>query len=298
MRSTASEIITALGGRNGVCCCPAHNDRKPSLSIIDSEDGNVIVHCFAGCEYSDIKDELRRRGLLPEWQLSEVDPERQTRIDAERRKRDAETREKDRQRFKWCRSIWKESQEATETPVAVYLASRGIDEAPPTIRFHKALRHADTGLYFGAMVAAVTQWPSSKISGLHRTFLLPDGTGKAQLSSPKKMMGQCAGGAVRLATIGKILAITEGIETGLSVQQETGIPTWAALSAGGIESLIVPPREVVPEIRIFADNDKNGRGNRAAEKAAERWIRIGHRVRIVLPPVGADFNDLLNGGIL
>jgi putative DNA primase/helicase len=299
MNSPASEIIHALNGRNGVCRCPVHDDKEPSLSITDGEDGDIIVHCFADCDYRDIKDELRHRGLLSDWQLSGGDPERQSRIDAERSKRIAETRKKDRQRLEWCESIWGESQGATETPVAAYLGSRGIDIAPPTIRFHKALRHTDTGLYFGAMVAAVTQWPSTKITGLHRTYLLPSGKGKAQVSSPKKMAGKCSGGAVRLAPADKTLAIVEGIETGLSVQQSTGIPTWAALSTSGIKALVLPELPLADEIIIAADNDTSGQGQKAAEVAAERWTLEGRKVRIALPPIpGTDFNDLLlEGGI-
>jgi len=34
--------------------CPAHEDRSPSLSICDSRDGRVLLHCFAGCAFADI----------------------------------------------------------------------------------------------------------------------------------------------------------------------------------------------------------------------------------------------------
>src|SRR5688572_17803180 len=30
--------------------CPAHDDRGPSLSIRELDDGRVLVHCFAGCD--------------------------------------------------------------------------------------------------------------------------------------------------------------------------------------------------------------------------------------------------------
>ncbi|PLS83446.1 MAG: hypothetical protein CYG60_21995, partial [Actinobacteria bacterium] len=34
--------------------CPAHEDREPSLSVAEGEDGRVLVKCFAGCETSEI----------------------------------------------------------------------------------------------------------------------------------------------------------------------------------------------------------------------------------------------------
>jgi hypothetical protein len=47
--------LTKVRGRAGswVACCPAHDDRSPSLSI--REDGDrVLVHCHAGCEVSAV----------------------------------------------------------------------------------------------------------------------------------------------------------------------------------------------------------------------------------------------------
>jgi putative DNA primase/helicase len=297
MHSIASEIVRTLGGRNGVCRCPTHDDKRPSLSVKDDENGDVLVHCFAGCDYRDIKDELRHRGLLSEWEPSRIDSERQAHMEAERRKRDAETRKKDRERLEWCRTVWKETQDANNTPVAVYLASRGIREIPPTIRFHPDLKHANSGRSFPAMVGVVSQWPSRELIGLHRTFLAHDGTGKADVEPTKMMAGKCKNGAVRLAPVGETLAIAEGIETGLSVQQATGLPTWAALSTSGIKALVLPDAPVATDVIIAADHDETGQGQYAAESAALRWSLEGRNVRIALPPIiGKDFNDLLIEG--
>src|SRR5258705_10605694 len=65
----AAEIAAALGGatRNGYgwlarCCC--HEDKQPSLSLKDGDDGRLLVKCFAGCDARDILAEFRRRGWL------------------------------------------------------------------------------------------------------------------------------------------------------------------------------------------------------------------------------------------
>jgi hypothetical protein len=34
--------------------CPAHADKGPSLSIRETDDGRVLVHCFAGCSVHEI----------------------------------------------------------------------------------------------------------------------------------------------------------------------------------------------------------------------------------------------------
>jgi putative DNA primase/helicase len=89
--------------------------------------------------------------------------------------------------------------------------------------------------------------------------------------------------------------LCEGIETGLSIQQATGLPTWAALGAGNLARVILP--EIVSKVIIAADNDANGVGQRAAFKAADEFIAQGRTVRIALPPeAGQDFNDVLREG--
>jgi hypothetical protein len=47
--------LTKVRGRNGswIACCPAHDDRSPSLSIREEGD-RVLVHCHAGCNVADV----------------------------------------------------------------------------------------------------------------------------------------------------------------------------------------------------------------------------------------------------
>lgn len=52
---SASDLLGRLdkvrkrGGDSWTACCPAHDDRGPSLAVRELADGRVLVHCFAGC---------------------------------------------------------------------------------------------------------------------------------------------------------------------------------------------------------------------------------------------------------
>ena len=61
-----------------VARCPAHEDRTPSLSIRELDDGRVLVHDFGGCSVEEV---LGAVGL----EMSDLFPERP--IDYARRER-------------------------------------------------------------------------------------------------------------------------------------------------------------------------------------------------------------------
>jgi hypothetical protein len=134
------------------------------------------------------------------------------------------------------------------------------------------------------MVALVTHGTDGTPVAIHRTFLAVGGNGKAPVDPPKVMLGPCRGGAVRLGRVqpDQWLIIAEGIETTLTVMEACAMPGWAALSASGIRSLILPPE--ASKVLICADNDANGTGQRAVDCAAERFLRESRRVRVAMPP--------------
>src|SRR4051794_25717263 len=69
----AKAITAALGGRwhgrYGLCRCPVHADRTPSLKVKEDprKSDGVDLHCFGGCDWRDIKTELSRQGLIPKF---------------------------------------------------------------------------------------------------------------------------------------------------------------------------------------------------------------------------------------
>ncbi len=292
----AQEITKALGGSwhgsYGTARCPAHDDREPSLSIRDGIDGEPVFNCFAGCDWRDIKDMLRARGLLPE-RGDLGDHHARRRVLAAGLPRPVGIDTDQQQRIEFARQRWGAAAPLADTPADVYLRERGLkpgpDGWPPSMRYHPALKHGPTRLLLPAMLGAVAIWPGDEVVGIHRTFLRADGRAKAPVSGNKMMLGKCAGGAVRLAPAGPELVLSEGIETGLSVQQATGLPVWATLSTSGLRAVILPAETTV--ITIAADGDEAGEV--AAQAAARRFIAEGRTVKIARPPQGMDFNDLL-----
>ena len=285
----AAEIAKTLGGRKvgrtWMACCPAHDDREPSLSISAGKAGKVLVRCHAGCDQIQVIAALRSRGLWP----GQDGPRRPYRsVAAPEPDRNANALEKARRKF--VARILCRTGSASGSLVECYLASRGIvSPLPPDLRFHPRLRHP-SGAYAPAMVAAIRN-VSGDVTGLHRTWLRDDGAGKANLAPAKAMLGVCRGGAVRLGDADDELGVSEGIESGLSVQQVTGLPVWAALSTSGFTGLELPAH--VRKVVILADGDDPGEA--AACDAAVRWKREGRIVRVARPPRGCDFNDLLLG---
>lgn len=58
--------------------CPAHDDKGPSLSIRELDDGRVLVHCFAGCDVEAVLGAvgLNMEALFPPREIHHGRPER------------------------------------------------------------------------------------------------------------------------------------------------------------------------------------------------------------------------------
>ena len=46
--------VTERSDGQYLACCPAHEDKSPSLSIKEVDGGRVLVYCFAGCSAAEV----------------------------------------------------------------------------------------------------------------------------------------------------------------------------------------------------------------------------------------------------
>src|SRR5690606_36900877 len=137
-----------------------------------------------------------------------------------------------------------------------------------------------------ALVAAVTDF-SGYQTGAHRTWLAPDGSGKAAVATPRRAMGELRGHGVRFGAAGDMLAAGEGIETVLSVRRVLpGMPILSALSVEHLAAILFPP--MLRRLYILCGRDPAGEGARDSLHA--RALSLGIEA-ISLTSSGGDFND-------
>ncbi|MCO4320014.1 DUF7146 domain-containing protein [Aliidiomarina quisquiliarum] len=215
-----------------------------------------------------------------------------------------ERKERLRRNYRNCVSI-------IGTPGEVYLRSRGI--TMPLEFLHKKVMY-NPELYYNDG----TQKYATRMQGLcsmvidkerkpltmHRTFLTKSGR-KAKLENSKLMFSADrapTGGCIPLdepvnTPYGRVIGVCEGLETGLSVRQETGCPMWIGISDRLMENINCSGVDVV---LIWADKDPNKAGEEAAQRMLERLKSQNVNAFIYVPNVPeakADWNDVLVGKV-
>ncbi len=284
-------------GDEYVGCCPFHAEKTPSFYVIPKKR---MWHCFAGCGSGDVI-----RFLMKIDNLSFIEALKQLDSGADLLKghvvpasvgiqRRIDDEEDKRKRIEKAVAQWNEAIPADGTLVENYLASRGIVgvPVPPVLRFHPRCWNAEKHVTMPAMIAAVTA--QNKIVGIHRTFLRPDGHGKADIRTAKMMLGACAGGHVMLRGERPVrLAVAEGIETAMTIMMAMpDLAVWAALSLGNMRAPVPPS---VRELILCADGDNKDQcdADKRLNRAAQAHMTPGRSIRIARPKAGMDFNDMV-----
>lgn len=183
--------------------------------------------------------------------------------------------------------IWRRTLPLRGTLGETYLRHRNcvIPPADGDLRFMPA------GRYPPSLCGLVTHAVTNERLSVHFTEIKPDGTARGA----RNFLGgyKIPHGCIRLwpdeaVTLG--LAIAEGIETALSAAHAF-TPIWSVLDAGHMAQF--PVLAGTESLVVFADNDKNEKGQRAARACAQPWADAGLEAEIRLPEHG-DFNDVVN----
>jgi len=256
----------------------------PGAFNVTEKNGKFLAYCHAGrCSWESIRYVLQVQRILP---LKDIAGCNQT-FSQIGSKKDAPLSQ-------FHLELWAKSKPILNTLGESYLRERDITiPLPDSLRFLRWCFHSPSEQRFPALIAQIEHVLHEFPIGIHRTYLKQAAAEKANVEPNKMILGKTQGGAIRLAEATDQLAITEGIENGLSVLQATGIPTWAALSCGNFLNLVLP--RSIRKLIICADHDKPGL--RFAMMAARQWRSQGIKVNIATPPEkGTDFNDLLRRG--
>ena len=186
------------------------------------------------------------------------------------------------------------------TVVATYLQRRGIASIHHggSLRFHPRCyyrpdEHLPTETW-PAMIACVTDL-DGRITGVHRTWLDPDGfdrlrLGKAPIDTPRRAMGDLLGNAVRFGVVDDVLAAGEGLETMLSLRYVLPtLPMTAALSANHLAAMLLPSGLR----RLYIARDADAAGDAVQATLAQRARNAGIEAIALSPRLG-DFNEDLH----
>ena len=145
------------------------------------------------------------------------------------------------------------------------------------------------------MIACVTDL-NGRITGVHRTWLDPDGfdrirLGKAPIVTPRRAMGDLLGNAVRFgATDDDVLIAGEGIETMLSLRYVLPIlPMAAALSANHLAAMALSSSLR----RLYIARDADAAGDTVQAVLLQRAEDAGIEAIPLSPRLG-DFNEDLH----
>ena len=282
LAETARRICESRGGKwsgtKGMACCPAHDDRTPSLSVSLGRQA-ILFHCFAGCDQQSVLSALAREGFEAPALFSGSATTNEPESTSTRKPSAVALR------------IWRDAQPLRASPAKAYLESRGILAASPALRFHPRTPLGPKGRarFLPAMIAAVSldEGPIA----IHRTFLSTEASGKAAFEKPKRALGALGEAAVRLfAPVSGKLGLAEGVESAMSAYALTGIPVWATLGNERFGLVSVP--ESVTELHLFVDHDAGG--ELAASRGLAAYAREGRTIHVRKPSSrDSDWNDEL-----
>ena len=282
IQQIAHSLGKATKGSDGwySCICPAHNDKNPSLSIKESDNGKLIVKCYTGCSPKSIFQELENRGIYsrnshnPNFHKSSpYNPNNNA------------TEQSNKNALQQWENLLLEGQ-------SDYLKKKGVK--------NYGFKYGKNGM--GNFVAAPYYNIQGELCGYQRIY--DNGEKKNLAGSSKTGCFHVIGNPPTKLKESKTIYITEGISTGASVyealeEKETVICTMGCDNFNAVISRI---KKAYPTMTIIIagdddqwSDDGNNAGRQKAEDAAKKY-----GCHVVFPKFQedhhksepTDFNDL------
>jgi hypothetical protein len=251
--------------------------------------------------------------------LDGLDPGRLRKMQAEaaeaREKNDREAAATAEDKRRKALGLFLRGQPIKDTPVELYLATRGISlealgRVPNALAFHAEVWNVEAGRKLPCMLAAIVR--QGRHIATHRTWIAPDGKGgwtKADLEEPKKVLGSFKGGHIpltraraarrsRRSTPASTCGRREGIEDGLSVAvARPQLRVVAGVTLGNLGELVLPDQ--VGRLVIIGQRDTKPKTLEALERAIGAQQERGREVWLTPPPAGGfkDVNEALQAEI-
>jgi P4 family phage/plasmid primase-like protien len=174
------------------------------------------------------------------------------------------------------------------TPAETYLQKRGIVKSVPDCLAYRPNAYGQ----YGALVAKSTD-ERGNVLAVQQIYITHEGE-KAPVPVVKRtnkaVEKWAEKSAVRFAGSQPII-LAEGVETALSIWQETGRETWACLGLSNIGNAPLPEKSAVTVAR---DGDvKGSKADVQIKKEIQKLARRGFVVSVATPPDNMDFNSLL-----
>lgn len=337
-------------GREFVALSPFKAERMPSFTV---DPHRNVFYCFAtdqggdpirfveileACDFATAARRLAER-VLGEVPETAEDAARARERAAQRRSEmeriEARETAEQEQRIGIAARIWGQTFDADGTLAAIYLDARGIDldalarvygrRIPASLRFHA---HLVAGQHSGPVMVGRIIDTAGITTGVHRTFLSPDGTGKARIPNAKLTLGRVWGSFGLLSPLdcADHVLVGEGYETTLTVMaalarrgiRVVGLSALSLNNLAGaglghgrrhptikgrrLPSEIPDPQRpglVLPDgikrLTILEDADgSDPHATRArVARAVAKFRRPGLKIAVATPEAGKDFNDMI-----
>jgi len=264
-------IVQRLGGvwsgRHAIVRCPAHEDRTPSLSILQGRN-SILVHCFSGCDGAAVMRGIRQvlGHTIPD-QCAPLSP--------------ANDREPP------FRRLWAEAQAVEGTLGERYLRDvRGIRFIPADVRFHTRcpMGRGSAVRFLPALLIGV--FLRERLIAVQRLFL----DSQTATRTHCMMLGNSRGGTWPARFEGGVMRIAEGFESACAYRQLTGQQAGTCFGVRNFARF--EPVRGTESLLLLPDNDAEGQA--FARRAAELRRGDGLPIAIGGCPTGCgDWAELI-----